>query len=514
MEKRQTGLIVKKVIPHLEGLGYSREVMDFEVPCKRTHTKKFQGETDILVVIKEQPMIVVEVKPHNKDLNLAIEEGKLYALNYEPGAIIPYIIAWAGEKKQMFRAQMSGPFKVDFVPTDYFLTRSEIERIAQVTGERVSSEDILKIETLIGVFEKSFEVVKSIQRPRFTDDETVLAINRFVLDLFGNKEANKIKVNPISNQAHKKLEEIFLLRDLGNLEGYTLATAYREFVVRNFKGKGYGWVDKEETGRYFTPTLVIDFMLKLVNVKPTDRVIDFACGSGGFLLGALHSLAGKVDLNSYTKGKIYGCDVDEFSVWTTKTLLELFLPDRQENLNIFHHNGLWSSAVHTWEKKNNLDLRRKTKDENFDVVISNPPGGKKFNLGEGRYDNYLRKLYPLEKERKTLENAPLFIQRAINLAKNGGRICLIVPEGIADMNRYQYLWDCIKKRCEVKAIISLYPGIFPNVLSKMNIIYLVKTKKPSREPIFMATVPVDKEKEGQINLETELNEIYEKYCET
>lgn len=44
---------------------------------------------------------------------------------------------------------------------------------------------------------------------------------------------------------------------------------------------------KSESGQVFTPEHITSFMYRLIDVKPTDRVGDFACGSGGFLVKAM-----------------------------------------------------------------------------------------------------------------------------------------------------------------------------------------------------------------------------------
>ncbi len=46
-------------------------------------------------------------------------------------------------------------------------------------------------------------------------------------------------------------------------------------------------------GQFFTPRHIIDMMCKLVNVSPNDRVFDPACGTGGFLIGALRRMIGR-----------------------------------------------------------------------------------------------------------------------------------------------------------------------------------------------------------------------------
>ncbi|MFQ6091594.1 MAG: class I SAM-dependent DNA methyltransferase, partial [bacterium] len=239
------------------------------------------------------------------------------------------------------------------------------------------------------------------------------------------------------------------------------------------------------------------------------RVIDPACGSGGFCGGILGYLEDRIDKSQFLETNLFACHVDQFAVSTAKTFIDLLLPGRQEVFNIFHHNGLCSDRVHSWEKD---DLGDVIAEESFDLIISNPPGGADYNLG---YDDELRSNFPLEKHKKgNLQNAPLFIQRAIQLARDGGKICLIVPDGTLANVQLQYLHKHIFDTCRVKAVVSLPRGIFPNVPSKMSILYMIKDKKPEvKEPIFMAEVKTGTESETgeEYNLESELEEILREF---
>lgn len=346
-----------------------------------------------------------------------------------------------------------------------------------------------------------------------------------------------------------KINEVLGWYSLYEIEGYNLAYAYREFVTRRFTGTTPWWAGdgEKEIGRYLTPAPVIKFMVDLCNPRPSDRIIDFACGSGGFLGEIASRMASVTDFDSYLREKIFACDADEFSVSTAQTFVELLLPGKQPLvelqdrrfyaeslragtqigiddidpsigmrkqprlafpsremrgvLNIFHKNGLFSQKIHSWEK----DLSHLIQENSFNLVISNPPGGVKYNLG---HEDELKECFPLENKRKRLQNAPLFIQRAIQLVKNGGKICLIVPDGILANVQLKYLQEDIFSRCQVKAVISLPRGIFPNVPSKMSIVYMIKTDKPSlRKPIFMTGVITGEE----YNLESELDKILERY---
>ena len=58
----------------------------------------------------------------------------------------------------------------------------------------------------------------------------------------------------------------------------TKGVAFETFMDGFFKG---------HFGQYFTPREIIDFMVQMMQPQNHERVLDPACGSGGFLLHAL-----------------------------------------------------------------------------------------------------------------------------------------------------------------------------------------------------------------------------------
>lgn len=554
------------VTPILDGSGVPKgaDVRRREFPIT-THWG--DRNADWLIFVNNRPILVIEAEYSAQRLDKALADAKTFATNFNPkrkedrqviGVIrnVPYVFAACGNKLVMAKLvtlEDGLTNGLEFLPG--LLTYEELKQIAnrsvKPTGAKPLEKNLLATNQFRINFEEICEAIEGrIPEEKFKfrvsnpKDLEVFVLNEILLATFHGKDREIVYKNyEFPKKVIRRIEETLNRYDLTQIEGPDLAYAYREFVTQNFTGEGFGYCDKKEVGRYLTPAEVISFMVKLVGITPKDKVIDFACGSGGFLGAIASRMLQKTDLGIYLKEKLYACDIDAFSVSTTQTFMELLLPgkqlssdfrkeyfyakslrpgkqislddirptlgiaqpprldfDREEGiLNIYHHNGLFSKKVHSWEK----DITGVIKDEDFDVVVSNPPGGETYELG---HENRLRKLYPLSI--KKLQNAPLFIQRAIQLAKNSGRICLIVPDGVLANTQLQYLREYVFKNCEVKAIISLPRGIFPNVQSKTSVLYVEKCKKPpKKQEIFFAGFEISESS----TIETELNEIYEKY---
>lgn len=526
---------------------------------------------DWLIFVENQPMLVVEAEQSEQLLQKALSDAKTFAINFKPkrkedrdaiGTIrnVPYLFTPAGKKLVMLKlVPMEDGITLDLEPLEGLLTYEELKEIAERSVQPTKAKPLERNLLATSQFRINFEQICKLIKGRILktefkvsnpEDSVVFVLNELLLATFQKRDTKSIyKEYKFPKKVIQRIEEILNRYDLAQIEGPDVAYAYREFVTQNFTGKGFGWCAQEEVGRYLTPAEVISFMIKMVDIKPEDKVIDFACGSGGFLGAIASRMVNKVDINQYLKERLFACDLDPFSVSTAYTFMELLLPgkqptveltkesfypkslkpraqisiddvypslgltghprlnfDRQRRkgvLNIYHHNGLFSEKKHTWEKD---DLGDIIQDESFDVVISNPPGGAISGL-RSKVENYLRRVLPLGDGRK-LQNPVLFIQRAVQLARDNGKICLIVPDGTLANAEFKYLRDYFFERCEVKAIVSLPRGIFPNVPSKMSILYMIKKKRPQkRQRIFTAGIETDK----SYNIETEFNEIYEKH---
>lgn len=490
---------------------------------------------DWLIFIENRPMLVIEAKQSEKDFEKAKADAKTFAVNFNPKKIedretigeiraIPYIFTPCGTRLTMFKLTiLEDGITPDLQSLEGLLTYGELKQIAEKsikpTGTKPLERNLLSTSQFRINFEEISEVIEkriSKTKPGLASikDYVVLILNKILLASFQKQDRATIyEKHKFTKKVAHQIETVLNRYDLSQIEEPDLAYAYRDFVTRNFTGTTPWWADKgeKEVGRYLTPAPVIKFMIDLCNPDPNDKVIDFACGSGGFLGAIASRMISHVNIDKYLPEKLFACDVDLFSVSTAQTFMELLLPGEQTlaqviekkegMLNIFHHNGLFSEKIHSWEH----NLSSIIAQQSFGLVISNPPGGTDYNLG---HEDELKKLFPLESSRKKLQNAPLFIQRAIQLAQNGGKICLIVPDGILANIQLQYLHKHIFKTCQVKGVISLPRGIFPNVPSKMSILYMIKSKKLSLiKPIFMASVEIGEE----TDLESELEKILKSY---
>lgn len=139
-------------------------------------------------------------------------------------------------------------------------------------------------------------------------------------------------------------------------------------------------VAKSKKGQYFTPRVVIDFCVRMLNPSNKEYVIDPACGSAGFLVHTMEYVWRKYNITEpvgklyYATKYLWGIDFDEKASKISKAIM-LIAGDGKTN--IFDQNSLeharWTPNITVELKKEGLLKDEKNKNLNFDIVMSNPP---------------------------------------------------------------------------------------------------------------------------------------------
>lgn len=264
-------------------------------------------------------------------------------------------------------------------------------------------------------------------------------------------------------------------------------------------------VSKGKKGQYFTPRHAIKMCVKMLNPKENEFVIDPACGSGGFLLHAMYHIWEKLHTESakreYANRYIFGIDFDDNMRRISQALM-LIAGDGKHH--IFKRNSLdardWQG---TQAEEARVELKRllASSDEvdgqenektyrhlNFDLLLTNPPFA-----GENRNDPGLLRQYELAKKdgklRGNVERHILFIERSLDAVKPGGRIAIVLPQGVLNNTNMQYIREWLFDKARILAVIGLHVNTFkPHTGTKTSVLFLQKWEdEPLKDyPIFMA----------------------------
>lgn len=267
-----------------------------------------------------------------------------------------------------------------------------------------------------------------------------------------------------------KLEEHSIL----DADRDVIADAFEELIGTSFRGG---------EGQFFTPRNVVQMMIDVLQPCSNERIIDPACGSGGFLAYTLRYLM----KNEAEKYFIAGIDKDAFLSKITKIYLSL-LGDAE--YHIFCENSLETPSKWQAETQNHIALN------SFDVVLTNPPFGAKIPvvgkelLGQYKLGHQWQETAEQWVETtKLYDKQPpqiLFIERCIQLLRENGRLGIVLPEGIYGNSSDKYIWEFASRGCSVLGVVSLSQETFqPSTHTKTSVLFL---KKAAQKPktIFMA----------------------------
>ncbi|MBK8442234.1 MAG: N-6 DNA methylase [Sphingobacteriales bacterium] len=136
------------------------------------------------------------------------------------------------------------------------------------------------------------------------------------------------------------------------------------------------------------------------------------------------------------------------------------------------------------------ETRNKIQLESFDILLTNPPFGSKIPVvGEEKLKQYKfgykwkfnKKTNQWEKTNQAKEKEEpqvLFIERCLDLLKDGGKMAMVLPNGILGNEQEEYLRDYILNKGNLFAIVELpFETFSPNVTIKTSVLFIQKGKK-------------------------------------
>ena len=298
----------------------------------------------------------------------------------------------------------------------------------------------------------------------------------------------QMEANEFSGAAVARGCRNFLVQPAGRGGHYffTGATQHRPVIAG-------GQVRYRKVARYFTPTEIVQQMVRLAAPKSAERVIDMTCGGGGFLAECVDYIAqkeGEPQSRRFLKQRLVGIDDDPFCVSCSRELLTFMYPDCADDIHVYLHNCLYRRAPAESEVREDREAERRLADGRYDLVIGNPPGNDKYS-GSNSDEVHRQWEDRFGHVGGGLMDHHCFMRRAVELARpDGGRICLILPEGLLarDNRGMPELRHELLRECELRAVISL-PRVFNNNNARMAVVYLARNPRWNREQrVLMASV--------------------------
>ena len=229
---------------------------------------------------------------------------------------------------------------------------------------------------------------------------------------------------------------------------------------------------KSGAGQYFTPRPLIKAIVEVMRPEPMQTICDPACGTGGFFLAAHDYLASKSDqLDREQKqflrdGTFHGIDLVDSVVRLCVMNLHL------------HGIGGGESPVETG------DSLISDTGERFDMVLTNPPFGKKSSItivDEKGSAGKNSLTYEREDFWATTSNKQLnFLQHVKTILQINGRAAVVVPDNVLfEGGAGETVRKKLLHECDVHTLLRLPTGIFYAQGVKANVLFF--DRKPASE---------------------------------
>lgn len=210
-----------------------------------------------------------------------------------------------------------------------------------------------------------------------------------------------------------------------------------------------------KSGEFYTPRAITQFITKTLNPQLGERILDPACGTGGYLTAAIEHIYQQVD-----------------SVEDRQTLQENIigweykpLPYLLATTNLILHDVEVPNITY----RDSLDqpLTEYKQKDRVDVILANPPfGGVVSNNNENNFpQNY-----------RTKESADLFLILMIHLLKVSGRAGIVLPDGsLTGDGVKQRIREKLLKDCRLHTIVRLPNSVFqPYATVATNLLFFEK----------------------------------------
>lgn len=379
------------------------------------------------------------------------------------------------------------------------------------------------------------------------------------------QNACKNRISHIFEAVKKQFSQIFDIHDeiklsprslveiVGELQGYSFLStdvdlkgrAYEEIVGSNLKG---------DRGQFFTPRNVMRMAVKMINPKLEEKVLDPACGTGGFLVMAMnqvieqlkqawanelgtdetqwsdeHKKALQQRISEIAQTSFFGFDIAPELVRATKMNMVM---NNDGSGNILRNDSLLPPHMWLPEFKETLakslgisaqDLKTQNDIALFDVIVTNPPFGSKitikteyvlsqYEIGHG-WENPKKNNNIGWLKKGVVSSAPpeqLFLERCLQFLKPGGRMAIVCPDNILGAPGLGYIRQWLLSEAKIIASVDLDSDTFqPHTGVQTSILILQKKTEEEKKAdlvskriqpynIFMAVIDkVGHDKRGQ-----------------
>ena len=306
------------------------------------------------------------------------------------------------------------------------------------------------------------------------DGDDLFEHYRHILERLGHEKGT---LGLIFGKAQNKFQDPAKLRrvivDLIGAETWTIlgadvkGDAYEGLLERNAQDT------KSGAGQYFTPRALIQAMVECMAPKPAERICDPACGTGGFLFTAhnyitSHNKSLTRDQLKHLKEKAFtGYELVQATARVCAMNMMLHGIGTEKSVPVVVGDALAADPG-----------------ERFEVVLANPPFGKKSStviVGEDGRTSTEKDTIERDDFWATTSNKQLnFVQHIKTLLTTHGRAAVVLPDNVLfEGGAGETIRKKLLHECDVHTLLRLPTGLFYAQGVKANVLFF--EKKPASE---------------------------------
>jgi type I restriction enzyme M protein len=532
----EASIVIKKIVPYLQRRGYSLDDnLFFGERAKREQERA--GFVDILIKRSQRSpkaLFLIEAKRDTARLNAKHRDQ---ALEYGRSLKVPFVVTTNGSDVELYNVESGTKLKfngsvIGKIPhytnldkaLDQLKANPLTDNITFNSDESLPFRPGLSLPELLALIRRCHNTIRDVEKDEeeiFSDFSKLLFLklleekdDRHELDFklpysyrFYELAQRKDEPDQVKDAILSMMSKVVGLREYGDVMTAHLrmnkpatflkvvselakasfsdseldvrGSVFEYFVKTSLKGK--------KLGQFFTPRQLVRFMLSLIPLEQiladlidpqyTVKVIDPACGSGGFLLAGMNHLLHKVETEkekgAYSKERadrlklrirkdvFFGAEANKAVASTAK-------------MNMIIAGDGFANIKPGDSLSEDVPFLRigKNAEPQATFTISNPP----FGMSEAKslavedlelYDVQLTK------------TQALFLQKMVRITKAGGKICTVIDEGLLNTANTSRIRKYIADNCFVDAVISLPDVTFkPNKIN-VKCAVLLLTKKAS-----------------------------------
>jgi type I restriction enzyme M protein len=258
-----------------------------------------------------------------------------------------------------------------------------------------------------------------------------------------------MKSGTLMRQVINKINEV----DFNRKSDLHLFGDIYEQILRDLQAAG-------NAGEFYTPRAVTKFMVQMVDPQLGEKVLDPACGTGGFLTNTIehvrHNYVHSIEDEQILQNSIKGVEKKQLPYFLCVTNLMLHGIDTPNQVS---HDNTLARPYRDYQPEDRVD-----------VIVTNPPFG-------GMEEDGIEKNFP--KTYSTRETADLFLVLITHLLREGGRGAIVLPDGtLFGEGIKTRIKEKLLTECNLHTIVRLPGAVFsPYTTIKTNLLFFTKGDK-------------------------------------